>query len=192
MSNKKEPKYLPDSNKQFNKPKNTSLTLNIETLILVAVWQQPFIFQGCFQITQSRKEEKVLFFFDANQIMQSKSIFIRSFSLSNTHLYNELGLILLNSLKHSQENALYILKYALHTTLKEMLSSRKLHFTAIDETAMQALINKVRPILDKELSLPEEEHIGFAVTMDFYAQEEITLTAATVLLNQFKNAHPAH
>ncbi|WP_298622057.1 hypothetical protein [uncultured Legionella sp.] len=52
---------------------------------------------------------------------------------------------------------------------------------------MQSLIDKVRPILNRELTLPEEEHIGFAVAMDFRPEEEIALLAALALLGNLKN-----
>lgn len=62
-----------------------------------------------------------------------------------------------------------------------------MHFTSIDDIAMRALINKVRPILNRELALPEEDHIGFAVAMDFRPEEEIALLAALSLLGKLKN-----
>ncbi len=68
-----------------------------------------------------------------------------------------------------------------------MLTNRKTHFTSIDDIAMQALIDKVRPIFNRELTLPEEDHIGFAVAMDFRPEEEIALSAALTLLRKLKN-----
>ena len=77
-----------------------------------------------------------------------------------THLYNECGLIQRNTLDQRQEDALYLLKYALHITLGKMLSGRMLHFTSIDDIAMQAMINKIKPVLNRGLALPEDDHIG--------------------------------
>ena len=54
-----------------------------------------------------------------------------------------------------------------------MISSRKIHFTSIDDIAMQAMINKIKSILNKELALPDDDHIGFAVAMDFSPKEEM-------------------
>ena len=165
--------------------------LNVETLVLVAVWEHPFVFQGCFKITELQRDNTVLFFFRCQSgHLKQADILDHDFSPAYyefTHLYNEFGLVQLNNLNHVQEDALYLLKYALHITLEEMLSSRKLHFTSIDDMAMQALINKVKPILSRELPLPEEDHIGFAVAMDFFPEEEMALLAALALLSQLKN-----
>ena len=59
-----------------------------------------------------------------------------------------------------------------------------MHFTSIDDIAMQALIDRVRPMLNKELTLPEDDYIGFAVAMDFCPKEESGLLAALALLRQ--------
>ncbi|WP_133134090.1 hypothetical protein [Legionella rubrilucens] len=87
----------------------------------------------------------------------------------------------------TQEDALYLLKYALHVTLGEMISSRKMHYTSIDDIAMQALINKVTPILKREFTLPEEDYIGFAVAMDFRPEVDMALLAALSLLGKLKS-----
>lgn len=163
----------------------------METLVLVAVWDAPFIVQGCFKITELQGNDTVLFFFRCQAGHEQQSdILNHDFSPEQyefTHLYNETGLIQLSHLDTAQEDALYLLKYALHITLREMLSSRAMHFTSIDDIAMQALIDKVRPILNSELTLPEEEHIGFAVAMDFRPEEEMALSVALTLLAKLKN-----
>ena len=168
--------------------------INVETLVLVAVWDTPFIFQGCFKITELEGKNTVLFFFRSQTSHgQQSDILNYDFSPEHyefTHLYNETSLIPLSNLEPAQEDALYLLKYALHITLGEMLSSRKTHFTSIDDIAMQALINKVRPILNSKLTVPEEDHIGFAVAMDFRPEEKMALSAALALLEKFKNIDP--
>lgn len=157
--------------------------INVETLILVAVWENPFIFQGCFKVTELHGDKTVLFFFRCQSSHENQmSILQDDFAPDDyefTHLYNESGM-----LHAMHENALYLLKYALHVTLGEMLSSRSQHFTSIDDVAMRAMINKITPILNKELVFPEEEHIGFAVAMDFCPKEETGKLAALALLNQ--------
>lgn len=172
-----------------NKKKFTGI--NVETLLLVAVWETPFIFQGCFKITELQGKNTVLMFFRCEAMhMQQSDILNHDFSpelYEFTHLYNEVGLIQLSNLEPAQEDALYLLKYALHITLGEMLTNRKQHFTSIDDIAMRALIDKVRPILNRELALPEEDDIGFAVAMDFRPEEEMALSAALTLLRKFKN-----
>lgn len=170
--------------------KKKFIGINVETLLLVAVWESPFIFQGCFKITEPHVKNTVLFFFrcQARHVQQADIInhdFLPEL-YEFTHLYNEAGLIQLSNLDPAQEDALYLLKYALHITLREMLTNRKMHFTSIDDVAMQALIDKVRPILNRELTLPEEDHIGFAVAMDFRPEDEIALSAALTLLCKLK------
>jgi hypothetical protein len=163
--------------------------LNIETLILVAVWECPFIFQGCFKITQLHKDHTIILFFRCQSIHeQQMDILHEDFSPEEyefTHLYNDSGRIIPNGQNQTHEDAVYLLKYALYVSLKEMLVNRKLHFTSIDDMAMQAMINRIRPILNKELVLPEEEHIGFAVAMDFCPQEEMGNAAALTLCREF-------
>lgn len=88
--------------------------------------------------------------------------------------------------------ALYMLKYALHVTLKQMITNRKLHFLSIDDSAMQAMINRIKPILNKELILPEEDYIGFAVAQDFSPQEEMGHKAALTLLNHLQMQEKTH
>jgi hypothetical protein len=165
--------------------------INVETLLLVAIWETPFIFQGCFKISDLQTDDTSLFFFRCKAYhMQPIDILTHDFlpdQYELTHLYNEAGLIQLNNLNQEQEDALYLLKYALNITLGKMLTNRKTHFTSIDNIAMQALINKVRPILNKELALPEEDHIGFAVAMDFCPTEDIAQLAALTLLGKLKN-----
>ena len=166
--------------------------LNIETLILVAVWENPFIFQGCIKITDAVKNEEALYFFRCRSNHRKQNDILNNNFLSDdyefTHLYNESGLIRLSSADSIMEYALDMMKYALHVTIREMIASRKIHFTSIDDIAMQAMINKIRPILNNEsLLLPEDEHIGFAVAMDFSPQEEMGNLAALALLAKLQN-----
>ena len=162
--------------------------MQVETLVLVAVWERPFIFQGCFQLQDlDSSENKVCFFFRCeSSYQQQNDLFEETFlaqAYEFTLLYDENGVKILDKLQGLQESASYLLKYALHVTLKEMLSNQKLHFTSIDDVALQAIISKVEPILKREAPLPEEEHIGFAVAMDFCPTEERGRAAALALLD---------
>jgi hypothetical protein len=165
--------------------------LNIETLVLVAVWGNPSIFQGCFKISELNSENQALFFFRCQSSHHGQNALLNhDFSASDyefTHLYNELAVINLSVMDKEIVYALDILKYALHITLKEMSISRKQHFTSIDDVAMQALISKIRPILNKESALSEDDHIGFAVAMDFHPREELGRLAALALLGKLDN-----
>ncbi len=176
--------------------KNKPLGLNVETLVLVAVWVNPFVFQGCFKITELHEDTTSLFFFRCQSNHREQSdILNQDFSFEDyefTHLYNETGFIQLSGLDPIKEYALDMMKYALHITLKEMISNRKLHFTSIDDIAMQAMINKVKPILNKNLPLSEDDHLGFAVAMDFWPKEELGRLASLALLKKLENHNQSH
>lgn len=157
----------------------------------------PFIFQGCIKITELQNNKEVLYFFRCqSKHKEQYDILNNDFFADDyefTHLYNEAGFIQLSIIDSTTEYALDMMKYALHITLREMLSNRKLHFTAIDDMAMQAMINKIKPILNKESMLPtEDKHIGFAVAMDFSPQEEMGRLAVMALLNKLESQKPSH
>ncbi len=168
----------------------------METLVLVAVWENPFIFQGCIKITELHKNREVLYFFRCQSSHREQNdILNNDFSPDDyklTHLYNESGFIQLNVTDPTKEYALEMMKYALHVTLREMISNRKVHFTSIDDIAMQAMINKIKPILNKKLTIPEYDHIGFAVAMDFSPQEKMGHLAVQALLNKLENQEQPH
>lgn len=163
--------------------------INIETLILVAIWKQPYIFQGCFKIaTLSYKKEEFFFFrCECNQ----SDIIESDFSPEHyhfTHLYSQSQQIGLDKLTESKEYALYTLKYALFRTIKEMLTNQaqKQHIFSIDEVALESLMHKVKPMLNRDALWSESmKEIGFAVAMDFYPQEEMGESAVRILLSHF-------
>ena len=171
-------------------------SLNVETLVLVAVWENPFIFQGCIKMTALLEDNEVLYFFRCqSNHKEQNDILNNDFSADDyelTHLYNEFGFIQLSIMDPIKEYALDMMKYALHITLREMISSRKIHFTSIDDIAMQAMINKIKPILNKKLAFPDDAHIGFAVAMDFTPQEEMGRLAVMALLNQLEDKESSH
>lgn len=170
--------------------------LNVETLVLVAVLESPFIFQGCFKITELQKDTTVLYFFRSlSSHTQQNEIINYDFSSDDyelTHLYNESGFISLETKNPVDDYVSYMLKYALHITLKEMISNQKIHQTSIDDIAMEAMINKIKPILNKKYVLPEEDYIGFSVAMDFNPKEEIGRLAALTLLNKTESGDTLH
>jgi hypothetical protein len=176
--------------------KKKSVGLNVETLVLVAVWERPFVFQGCIKITALHEDNEVLYFFRCESSHREQNdILNNEFSSDDyefTHLYNESGFIPLSVTDPTKEYALYMMKYALHITLSEMISNRKIHFTSIDDVAMQAMINKIKPILNKGLTLPDDEHIGFAVAMDFSPKEEMGRLAALALLKKLESQEQSH
>lgn len=168
--------------------KEILVELNIETLVLVAVWENPSIFQGCIKVTELHKNYEALYFFRCQSSFSEQSdILNNEFSPDDyefTHLYNESGPIQIDVIDPIIEYALDMMKYALHITLREMISSKKLHFKSIDDVAMQAMINKIRPILNEEFTLPDDDYIGFSVAMDFCPKEDMGCLAALALIKK--------
>ncbi|CEK10383.1 hypothetical protein [Legionella hackeliae] len=164
-------------------------SINIETLILVAVWDNPAIFQGAFKISlQSDVKKPIFLFFRCEYVNKlEQDTIIDSFSSDDyafSHLYNKTQLIHLDRLNEGVGYAEYVLKYALHKTLLEMQSSQKQKFTAIDDIAMNAIIKRVEPMLKQEKAWTSYDNdLGFAASMDFHPQETMGRLAVEILLN---------
>lgn len=175
---------------------STFTSIQIETLILVAVWEQPFIFQGCFcfKLTDKNKHEQRLLFFrcECGGVDQTE-LLEQNFSVHRyylTHLYDEFSPIQLQSTDESAGDALYILQYALHITLQKMLTSSKQHLTAIDEIALKSITRQIEPLLNQASWSNEENEFGFAVAMDFHPHNEAGQKAVSLLLE--KKNHALH
>jgi hypothetical protein len=161
--------------------------INVETLILVAVWESPFVFQGSFKIIdKSRHTERFIFYRCECNKLAKTDILKEDFSPYDyqfTHLYRVAS-------DHSQiefmgqliDDALYLLKYALYTSLTQMIRSTKHYFTYIDEVALLAISKKVGGVLQKGLDIQEDQDLGFAVSMDFNPSESLGQAAASALL----------
>ncbi|KTC67783.1 hypothetical protein Lbir_3031 [Legionella birminghamensis] len=166
--------------------------ISIETLVLVAVWKQPFIFQGCFRVSSQSNEKKVINFLfrcEYNDSLAKETIpdeFLPD-SYQFTHLYTDESSINLNAEFSGFEDTLYVLKYALHQTLWSMLSNSKHRHVSIDDMAMKALYKKIEPILYHTGQWEKlEEDIGFAASIDFCPQEQTGKRAIEVLFNGLK------
>lgn len=161
--------------------------INIEILVLVAVWDHPFIFQGCFKITSKHDHKKQFIFFrcECNKYKQLELI-EHDFSVNDykfTYLYNQTQNIQWDIQSESKEYAFYLLKYALNTTLIQMITRSKQNFISIDDVAMQAIVQQMDPFIKQELSWSnDDQDIGFAVAMDFYPTEEMGQSAVCKLL----------
>ncbi|MCE0723781.1 MULTISPECIES: hypothetical protein [Legionella] len=171
----------------------SSIDINIETLILVTIWdQQPCIFQGCFKISALHSQSEQYFIFRSEVSYSQQTDFIEhEFYPDNyrfTHFYNPEQKICLDEENESQEFALYILNYALYVTIKEMLikNPQKQQLLSVDDTFLDSLIGKIKPILNNEPLWNESmKEIGFAVAMDFCPKEEMGKTAVQTLLAGF-------
>lgn len=153
--------------------------MSIETLILVAAWQQPAIFQGCFKLSsEDPKQAAIFLFFRCEYANEHRAEHVDdSFSPNDftfSHLYNQTHSIALDQDDEGITYAEYILKYALYKTLVEMQSKQTQKFMSIDDEAMQVMVKKVEPML-QQAGVWEtlDEHLGFAVSMDFHPQERM-------------------
>ncbi|KTC76775.1 hypothetical protein [Legionella brunensis] len=163
--------------------------INIETLVLVAVWRRPFVFQGCFKITKIETQERhFLFFRCESNIAKQTAILNDDFTpdaYEFTHLYHASSRIQLDSLDNACEQALYLLKYTLNLTLQHLLKNSKKSLTYMDEVAEEIVAQRIKPILNYG-SWSGLENIGFAVAVDFNPQEEIGEAAASALTDEAK------
>lgn len=162
--------------------------VDIETLVLAAVWTRPFIFQGYFNITEKSSLNYQLLLFRCEYIKFTYLDVIdedfSSYDYHFTSLYNEEHIITLDTLSQNN-NALYVLKYALHTTLLQMIKNTKQHFVSMDEIAMQSIIKIIKPSFSQEsLSIQKDHDIGFAVSMDFHPTEAMGQSAVLALLGK--------
>lgn len=165
------------------------ININIETLVLVAVWNHPFIFQGYFTITEiNGQNNQVLMFrceyvkFNCMDVIDSE---FSPYDYAFTHLHNESELINLDSLDHHNKYAIYLLKYSLHTTLLKMIQNTKQYLVSMDEIAMQSIIAQIKTrFSEKALCTRNDNDIGFAVAMDFFPTEETGQAAALGLLGK--------
>ena len=161
--------------------------INIETLVLVAIWEKPFIFQGSFTITnKSDYSKKVLIFRCECDLEDKMDIINTDFSPTNyrfTHLYNMQSEISLTHISYELELALYLLKYALNETLKKIITHPKQHVIHMDDTALASISRQMENYLfyRQEKNLGDND-IGFAVALDFTPEEELGRTGAFTLL----------
>ncbi|WED43236.1 hypothetical protein [Legionella cardiaca] len=173
--------------------KNKFTKINIETLILVAVWEAPFIFQGCFKI---RKEDDAvnssLLFFRCEGYHLHQTAIVNEFSPNEyifTHLYRNSVRLSLENSELEDKHALYLLKYALDLTLKSMLEKQKQDLIYRDEVVTETIAAKIAPILHYGSWSDKVEDIGFAVAVDFNPQETMGEAAVLALLAETKSLH---
>lgn len=174
----------------------TSFTdINIETLVLVTAWGEPSVFQGCFKISDKCSTRKRFIFFRCESKLTDKMQLLEDafspYDYEWTYLYEEMSKVTWDVQDESKEHAIYVLKYALHTTLVNLLHNRKYDFASIDEVAMQSMIEHVKPMLQTSALSWGEEYpdLGFAVAMDFLPSEMMGEQAAVQLLGKRSAIH---
>lgn len=169
--------------------------LKIETLVLVAIWERPFIFQGRFNVhTLEGDLIQTLYFRIECTLKDKRSISEKKFSPRHyhfTHLLNEQCKIDLNTPNHGLELALYILKHSLKLTLEKMIRKPTQCLAYADEIAMSSITKQIEYYVINRENKDLDDHIGFAVSVDFKPSETMSQAAALFLLtiDQFSEHH---
>ncbi|HHL3492280.1 TPA: hypothetical protein ACQ53F_001102 [Legionella pneumophila] len=166
---------------------NLNSSINVETLVLVAVWKFPFVFQGSFKIfdRDNNKEYLILYRCEYTKAYQTDILEDEFFPLDYQFTYLYAGSVKLddNILNQLSENAMYLLRYALHLTLSKMLTNKRQNNIYIDEIALNSLTECIKQKFDEGKNFEIEADIGFAVAMDFNPQEQTALEAVRNLLS---------
>ncbi len=167
--------------------KKNIFSLNIETLILVAIWNHPFVFQGSFKITNTHDDTHQLLFFRCESELNDKNDILEMeyspFDYQFTHLYSEKSAIPLTKMDDNLENALYILKYSLKETLQKLITHPKNYFTQIDEIAMSSMTRQIKQyLICRGQEKMNSEEIGFAISISFTPTESVSNMAAETLI----------
>jgi hypothetical protein len=167
--------------------KKNKFSLNIETLVLVAIWNNPFIFQGSFSITNTKNDSIQLLFFRCECSLNNKMDILDSkfspYDYKVTHLYDSQSRIHLSNINDDIEQALYLLKYALKETLQKMLSKPNHYLIHIDEIAMSSIEQQITDhLLHHREKRIDNDNIGFAVSIIFTPTESVGKKAALTLL----------
>jgi len=171
-----------------------NLSLNIETLILVAIWDYPFIFQGSFAITNTLNNSIQLLLFRCECNLKDKmDILDVEFSPHDyqfTHLYDGPFEIPLKNANDELEQALYLLKYSLKETLQKMISNPIHNLIHIDEVAMSSIAKQIKDhIIHHGQKKFDNENIGFSVSISFTPTEKFGKKSALALLKINKSSH---
>jgi hypothetical protein len=163
-------------------------TLVIETLILVAIWEKPFIFQGYFFITSKQTSLRQYLWFRCEYHKAGCVDEIDdAFSFDDyvfTEVYNEDTTIQWCDGDWQYEQPLHALKYALHTTLQLMLRRHQKKTLIMDEVAINNIVTQFKNHQFNSNAYAKMVDIGFAVSMDFNPTEAVGQQVALMLLGE--------
>lgn len=166
---------------------NLNFSINVETLVLVAVWRSPFIFQGSFKILARDNNNEYLIFYRCECRKAHQTDILEDefspFDYQFTYLYTSSVKFHDNILNQLSENAIYLLRYALHVTLSKMLTNKMQNYIYFDEMALVSLSERIKQKFSEGKHFEIEEEIGFAVAMDFNPQEHTGFEAVNSLLS---------
>ncbi|HAZ7572866.1 hypothetical protein OQJ02_14445 [Legionella sp. PATHC032] len=166
---------------------NLNASINIETLVLVAVWRFPFVFQGSFKILDRDNYNEYLIFYRCEYTKAHQTDILEDefspFDYQFTYLYAGSVKHDDNILNQLSENAIYLLQYALHLTLNKILTNKRQNDIYIDEIALHSLTESIKQKFAERKNFEIEADIGFAAAMDFNPQEQTALEAVRNLLS---------
>ncbi|CEG57503.1 hypothetical protein [Legionella fallonii] len=161
--------------------------INIETLILVAVWAPPFIFQGSFKIIDKKSHTEHLLFYRCQSEKTAKTDILEHefspYDYQLTHLYCVAEQGQCTFLQYLSEDALYLLKYAFYVSLTQMIRNDNHYPTYMDEVALMTISKRVGEVLKEGRDIQDDAHLGFAVAMDFNPTEPLGQAAVISLLS---------
>ncbi len=152
-------------------------------MILVAVWKNPFVFQGSFNVKNKQDDTNELLFFRCECYSKNKDAIQNEFSPHDykfTHLHNEKSEIPLTD-GEKVEQALYLLKYALKSALEKLINNPRQHQLYVDEVAMSYISNQAKDYMINGQEIADND-VGFAVSIDFIPKENSGKMAASALL----------
>jgi hypothetical protein len=166
--------------------KKKHFSLNIETLVLVAIWDHPFIFQGSFTITNTINNSNQLLLFRCTCGLKDKmdilDIEFSPYDYMFTYLYDGAVEVLANA-NDDLEHALYLLKYSLKETLQKMIINPNQRLTHFDEIAMSSIAQQIKKhMIYHGQKRMDDNNIGFSVSISFTPTEKIGKKAALTLL----------
>lgn len=162
------------------------IVLKIETLILVAVWDNPYLFQGLFSITDANCTVNKQYLFSSqcnteccnNQRYDAKADeldFVKLYELDNDSLITPQRLV------HS-DSALYVLKYALNETIKLLAQKPDNQPVYLDTHAFKQLNFQLFQSAQCGDASHLPQDIGFAATIDFSPSDPDGIRATKMLL----------
>ena len=155
------------------------MNIIIETLLIVAIRKEKSVFQGMWSVTPEGSDMKRYYFFrcEAEESFESPS----DIEISELYSFGPNGLNNAHS-GITQEDALYLLKYALFETIFLMDTTPKKKIFSTDQD-LGEMVERLVPEFNKEqlLSLPDE--IGFATAIDFKPDDDIGIHAARLLVD---------
>lgn len=161
--------------------------IDIKTLIIVAKWSHPTIFQGFFSITRKESNLENILIFRCECYKNHKfEILDQEFFAEDyqfTYLQDENKSLELISTNATNDCALNILKYALELTLKELVKKPDPILFA-DELAIQSITHQALSIMMQRKQSDGAEHIGFEVATPFNPSEKTTQNAVELLLGK--------